>query len=89
MPTFNLLIKGRVQGVFYRATARDVAQKLQVKGWVRNTEEGFVEALVSGDAEQVRKFIEWCHKGPAMAEVSEVISTQTDEQNFEGFQILR
>jgi acylphosphatase len=42
MPTVHLLVKGKVQGVFFRATAKDVADKMGVKGWVRNTEEGNV-----------------------------------------------
>jgi acylphosphatase len=89
MKTVHLLIKGNVQGVFYRASAKDVAEQLNVKGWIRNTEEGNVEATVSGDDDEVDRFVEWCRKGPSKAEVAEVIVTSKPDQGFLDFQIIR
>ena len=87
--TKKLMIRGKVQGVFYRASARETALKLDVKGWVRNTESGDVEALVSGSEEQVERFIEWCRKGPEEAAVSEVIVNDHEEYLKDGFSIMR
>jgi acylphosphatase len=71
MPTVHLVIKGKVQGVFYRATAKDVADELEIKGWVKNTNEGNVEITASGTEQQLEHFINWCKKGPARAVVAE------------------
>jgi acylphosphatase len=89
MPTVNLIVKGRVQGVFYRATAKDVADEIGVVGWVKNTEEGNVEIMASGSEEQIQKMIEWCKKGPRKAIVTDVIVTNVEEENFKSFDILR
>ena len=48
MPTIHILVKGKVQGVFYRATAKEMADRYGITGWVRNTEEGNVELMASG-----------------------------------------
>jgi acylphosphatase len=87
--TVQLLIKGKVQGVFYRASAKDVAEHLCVNGWIRNTKEGGVEAVVSGDEDRVKEFIEWCKKGPKKAEVTKVLVTEKEAQSFDGFKITR
>jgi len=89
MPTVHLLIKGKVQGVFYRATAKDVAKELGLTGWVKNTKEGHVEALASGSNEQLQQFISWCKKGPAKAIVTDVEINFTKEEAFEAFKIIR
>jgi acylphosphatase len=89
MPTTQLLIKGKVQGVFYRATAKKVAEELGVKGWIKNTKDNNVEAIITGTEEQVQQFIKWCKKGPARAEVSDVTATRVDDKNFNEFEIAR
>lgn len=89
MPSLHLLIKGKVQGVFYRATAKNVAEELGVKGWIKNTKDNIVEATITGTEEQVERFIEWCKKGPARARVSDVIVTKVDDKNFDEFKIAR
>ena len=73
MPTIHLLIKGKVQGVYYRASAKEVADRLRVTGWIKNTREGHVEVLASGSEDDVRRFAAWCKRGPERAVVSEVI----------------
>lgn len=89
MPTVHLIIKGRVQGVFFRATAKDIAAETGVKGWVKNTEEGHVEIMASGSDEQLQHFIAWCRVGPQSAIVTNVVVTQMPEEKFSEFKIVR
>ena len=89
MPTVHLLIKGKVQGVFFRATAKDIAKENGITGWIKNTKEGDVEAMISGSQEQVDMFIKWCRTGPGRAVVTEVIVTSREHQPFAGFNIGR
>ncbi|HWB25174.1 MAG TPA: acylphosphatase [Chitinophagaceae bacterium] len=87
--TINLVIKGKVQGVFYRASAKDTAERLQITGWVKNTVEGNVEITASGNDAAIDAFIEWCKQGPPRAIVKEVILSNTGEEYFEGFEVIR
>ncbi|MFN2457883.1 MAG: acylphosphatase [Chitinophagaceae bacterium] len=89
MPTHHLIIKGQVQGVFYRATAKEVAKKTDITGWIKNTKDGSVEALISGDEHSVQEFVAWCKKGPPTAVVTEVIVTNEPETEFRNFQIVK
>ena len=68
----HVFISGRVQGVFYRASTKNMAEQLGLKGWVRNTSDGLVEAVFEGEETAVKDMISWCHKGPRSAEVSGV-----------------
>jgi acylphosphatase len=68
----ELIIAGRVQGVFYRSSARDEARRLGLLGEVRNLPDGRVEAIAEGKREALEHFIAWCRSGPPMAEVEEV-----------------
>ena len=87
MPTVHLIIKGKVQGVFFRASARDKARALGITGWIKNTEEGFVESVATGSLIQLEEFIDWCKKGPSQANVTEVIISQRAEEPFNQFSI--
>ena len=89
METIHLLITGKVQGVFFRATAKDVADEAGVKGWVKNTDDGKVEIVASGTKEQLNHFVEWCRKGPKRAVVSKVEHHEIEYQAFANFQIVR
>jgi acylphosphatase len=68
----DLLISGRVQGVFYRASAQQEAMRLGLVGEVRNLPDGQVEAIVEGPKERVEEFIDWCRQGPPSADVENV-----------------
>jgi acylphosphatase len=68
----DLLISGRVQGVFYRASAREEAIRLGLAGEIRNLPDGRVEAVVEGARERIEEFIAWCRRGPPSAEVDDV-----------------
>jgi acylphosphatase len=61
-----------VQGVFFRAQARDRAASLALGGWVRNNEDGSVEAVFEGERDRVESMVEWCRRGPAHARVEDV-----------------
>ena len=89
MPTFHLLIKGKVQGVFYRVSAGETAAKTGVTGWIRNSLKGDVEAVVTGTEEQLSQFVSWCKKGPPGSKVTEVIATELEEEQFIEFAIRR
>ena len=90
MTRVHLLISGEVQGVCYRATTREEAERLGLKGWVRNLDSGQVEAEVEGPQDLIDELIRWCHHGPPAAEVSEVKVTPREFRGeFRGFGILR
>ena len=85
----HLLVQGKVQGVFFRATAQEMAELLQLKGWVKNTPAGEVEIMAFGEREKVQQFIDWCKKGPPRAIVTKVQVTETVDYSFNSFQVLR
>lgn len=89
MSTVYLLIKGKVQGVFYRAKAKDRADELGLTGWIKNREDGKVEALVSGDEKSVQLFLEWCKLGPSRAHVESVEVEYRTSESFPNFKIMR
>ena len=89
MPTIHLLIKGEVQGVFFRATAKKIADKLNLTGWIKNREDDNVEAMVTGSQQQLEEFINWCKKGPEKAAVEDVIITNQQETSFNDFEVIR
>ena len=68
----HVLIEGRVQGVFFRASTRDEAQARGLGGWVRNRPDGRVEAVFEGDRPVVENMLAWCRKGPPYAYVDRV-----------------
>ena len=72
MVRYRVLISGRVQGVFFRDTCRRVAVEHGVAGWVRNLPDGRVEAVFEGLADDVRRLVDWAHRGPRLAVVEAV-----------------
>ena len=74
----RLLIKGVVQGVFYRASTQEMAMNLGLKGWVRNLPDGSVEAVFEGPADKVKEAVEWCRQGPPGARVSGINEKWSD-----------
>ncbi len=89
MSTYRLLVIGKVQGVFFRATAKEVAVEKGLTGWVRNTSDDEVEIIASGEEPALQEFIAWCWKGPDRAIVRQVVSTRVDDQAFDRFTIKR
>ena len=84
----QIIIAGRVQGVFFRAHTKEMADSLGLKGFVRNTEDGNVEAVAVGDEEKIKEFIKFVKKGPRHAEVTNVkISYPRIKEEFKEFEI--
>jgi acylphosphatase len=81
-------ISGRVQGVYFRASALQQAQKLGLTGWVMNCSDGSVEALAEGARAKLDELIAWCRLGPSGARVTNVdIKWESPEHGFRGFTI--
>ena len=86
----HIQIRGRVQGVYYRASMVREAQHLGLTGWVRNDNDGSVEAVAEGVRADVESLIAWSHRGPAGARVDEVeVSWETPGHSFFGFVVKR
>ena len=83
----HLSISGRVQCVFFRAWTQEQAERLGVKGWVRNCPDGHVDAHVEGEAEAVEQMIERLREGPSAAQVENVRIWDVDTFEFEGFEV--
>ena len=89
METIHLIISGTVQGVFFRESARKLAEKLEIKGWIKNTFDGNVEALITGEGNDVKEFVSWCRQGPERAEVDEVKISKQQIIKFQKFEVVR
>lgn len=83
----NIKVSGRVQGIFFRATAREEAEKLNITGFARNEDDGSVYIEAEGEEENLDKFVEWCYKGPPLARVEKVEITESPLKNFSEFEI--
>ncbi len=81
------IVSGRVQGVFFRASAQEEAKKLGLTGWARNLQDGRVEVLACGDEEKLSQFHQWLHQGPELAKVDEVLSETSSWEDFERFSV--
>lgn len=86
LTTLHLVIHGRVQGVFFRDSMRGEAQRLGIWGWVRNTAQGTVEAMIQGDKAALDQIVQWAHRGPAQAQVSKV-EVEVGSGDFHQFEI--
>lgn len=86
--TIHLVATGRVQGVYFRAWAKERAEALKLEGWVRNRRDGSVEMLISGAADAVARMLTSCREGPADAHVAEVRIIQEGGAAPSGFAIL-
>ncbi|MEM8984841.1 MAG: acylphosphatase [Pseudomonadota bacterium] len=74
----HVVISGKVQGVWYRASGAREASREALTGWIRNCDTGVVEALVCGRESAVVRWLAWCRKGPIHADVESVIETEVD-----------
>ncbi len=89
MPTFTLHITGKVQGVFYRQSAKDKAMELGLKGQTWNNPDGSVTIVVNGNMSEIEHLLEWCRQGPPRAQVNSVEISETADQDFPDFRIIR
>lgn len=85
----RFLVSGLVQGVFYRASAGEQAQRLGLTGFVRNTPDGRVELVACGEESRLAELERWLWKGPPAARVENVIAADEPLQRFSGFGVRR
>jgi acylphosphatase len=84
----HIFVSGKVQGVFFRQNTLERAKTLGLKGWVRNTQDGRVEAIFEGEKEKVEKILEWVKSGPPLARVENVeIRFEDFKGEFDDFEI--
>ena len=81
----RVIVHGRVQGVFFRDSCRREARSRQVAGWVRNNDDGTVEAVFEGAEVAVMTLVDWAHAGPAGARVSRVEVVEEEPEGLSGF----
>jgi acylphosphatase len=81
----TVVVEGLVQGVFFRDTARRLAERHGVAGWVRNTPEGAVEAVFEGEPEAVERLVAFMHEGPPGAIVERVYEIRGEDEGLSGF----
>lgn len=84
----RLYVDGTVQGVFFRAFVKENAERYNVKGFIRNLEDGRIEIFLEGNADEVNKMIELCKKGPKHALIKNVESKPERFQDFKTFKVL-
>lgn len=85
----HLIVRGKVQGVYYRAYTQELAVELGLSGWVQNCPDGTVEICAEGAKSQLDKLITWCRKGPPAAKVEDVAVKWVTPENTKLFEIRR
>lgn len=85
----NIVVSGKVQGVFFRASTKAVADQMGIKGFVKNEKDGSV--YVEAEAEQfiLDAFIDWCKEGPEKSKVENVVVTDGEFKNFRNFEVVK
>jgi acylphosphatase len=84
-----VVMRGRVQGVFFRGQTKERAKELGITGWIRNNPDGTVEAMFEGEELVLERMLMWCRKGPDLAEVAQVQAKYLPNRNeFRDFKIL-
>jgi acylphosphatase len=81
----RVVIRGRVQGVFFRVETRERARSLGLAGWVRNNPDGTVEAVFQGERDRIDSMLAWCRRGPAAARVEDVEVEWAEPRTEGGF----
>ncbi len=84
----KIIVKGRVQGVYFRAYTQKQAGKLKITGYAKNLSNGDVEIVACGEKKRIEELVAWCHKGPMLAKVTCVETYSiTDNINHTGFDV--
>jgi acylphosphatase len=83
----RVLVRGNVQGVFFRDSARRKAEARGVAGWITNRRDGAVEAVFEGDPDAVASLVEFCRNGPRGADVQSIDETSEEPEGLSGFQV--
>ena len=89
MKHINIKVTGKVQGVFFRASTKAVADQMGIKGFVKNEKDGSV--YIEAEAEQfiLDAFIDWCKEGPDKSVVENVEVADRDLKNFKNFEVIK
>ncbi|HET7331072.1 acylphosphatase [Dyella sp.] len=88
MSSVRFLVSGKVQGVFFRASARNEAMRLGLHGHARNLPDGRVEVVATGNEEALQELEQWLRKGPPAARVDDVTCNQHDGEAQSGFFVI-
>lgn len=83
----RVVVHGQVQGVFFRDATSDEAERRGVAGWVRNTEDGAVEAVFEGSADAVGAMVQFCERGTSQARVERVETSDEQPEGLSGFSV--
>ena len=89
MQTITIIVSGKVQGVWYRQSTKEIANKLGISGEVCNLQNGSVSITVTGTKEELERLVDWCRKGPEKASVNEIEVQDISFKKFVGFSIVR
>jgi acylphosphatase len=89
MKHLDIIVKGKVQGVSYRAATKAVADQLGIRGTIKNGPEGDVVIEAEGEPAMLEMFLDWCHEGPQDAEVTTVESNEGELKNYRNFEVLK
>jgi acylphosphatase len=86
--TISIIVTGRVQGVWFRASAKNEADRLGLLGHVMNKVNGQVHIEATGESDALDAFVKWCHNGPDLARVESVEVAQIEPGQYQGFEVL-
>jgi acylphosphatase len=89
MKHLDITVKGKVQGVFYRASTKAVADQLGIKGLISNEANGDVFIEAEGDQLSLEMFLDWCKEGPERADVTSVESHEGELKNYRNFEVVK
>lgn len=85
----SITVQGKVQGVFYRASTKAVADQLGVRGTVKNMPDGSVHIEAEAGPAIMSMFLEWCHEGPENAVVEHLTTTEGEPKNYRNFEVVK
>ena len=88
MKHIHVYVSGTVQGVFFRVSAKEKADKLGITGWIKNLSDGRVETVFEGEDDQINNMLAWCMMGPNGASVDHIEKFEEDTQGLTSFKIL-
>ena len=89
MKTIRIVVSGKVQGVYFRQSTKEMAQQLGITGTVKNLSNGSVEVIATGIGQQLQLLADWCHQGPPRARVDDVQTSLLPYEQFTDFKVTR
>jgi acylphosphatase len=89
MKSLKIIVSGRVQGVFYRASTKAVADQMGIRGIIKNKKDGSVYIEAEGDESFMDDFIDWCKYGPDDARVDDIVIEEIEVKNYRNFDVLK